>query len=92
MDTIAILQLTNMCTVWQATPCMILFLLSTKIAIDRFIFFVMDLYTHILELISEDRLIGITKLSVFFSAHICHHILLLTQGMVLPLPFLSLGE
>jgi hypothetical protein len=69
---------------------MIIFMLSTIIALDRFRFVAMDLYTHILELIYEDRLIGITKWNVFFWSHICHPILLLMHGMVLLLPFISL--
>jgi hypothetical protein len=66
LGTAVILQLRNMCSILQDKSCMIIFMLSTRIAIDRFRFVAMDLYTHILELISEDRLLGITKWNVFF--------------------------
>jgi hypothetical protein len=42
----------------------------------------MGLYNHILELISQEWLIKITKCSALLSSHICHPILLLMQGVV----------
>ena len=60
---------------------------------DRLRFVVMlqgiEVYKHIPELFSEDRLAGIAQWIVFFWAHICHRTLLLTQGMVLPLTLIS---
>jgi hypothetical protein len=48
----------------------------------------MGLYNHILEVISQEWLIRITKYSALLSSHICHPILLLMQGVFFP-PFIS---